>query len=160
MATHQSGTGGCALSRNNNQETVERINRVFPYWFNDVFPQFNGKEEKLPFDQHLLIALVAPRPLLDSAGIQDTWANYNSALAALKAADPVYKFLGADGMVGRGLVQDDETIAGQNFGDLMQYRRNTGRTLNKDYWNAILDFADGHFRAANEVLARTIHKGS
>jgi hypothetical protein len=143
---HQSGTGGMALSRNNDQETVERINTHFPHWFNDVFWQFNGNESKLPVDQHLLVALVAPRPLLDTAGLQDTWANYESALRNLKAADTVYEFLGTPGLVGDGMVVEDEPIAGDDFGTLLQYRRDTKHTWNVDYWNKMMDFADLHFK--------------
>ena len=142
----QSGTGGCALSRDNDQETVERINTVFPHWFNDVFPQFNGREAKLPFDQHLLMALVAPRPLLDIGGLQDTWANYESAYRAMKAADPVFKFLGAEGMRGTGLIQGEEPMAGDNLGSLLQYRRDTKHMIDIHYWNAILDFADHNLK--------------
>ncbi len=145
VVPHQSGTGGCALSRDNDQETVERINRVFPHWFNDVFTEFNDNEDKLPVDQHLLMALVAPRPLLDTAGLKDKWANYESALRALKAADPVYKFLGARGMVGSGMIVGDEKMTDDNAGNLMQYRRDTAHTLNVGYWNGILDFADRCF---------------
>ncbi len=139
---HQSGTGGCALSRNNDQETVKRINQSFPHWFNDHFTIFNDREEKLPIDQHLLMALMAPRPLLDTAGLQDKWANYESALRALKAADKVYEFLGKDGIVGDGVVLGDEPIEMNQVGELLQYRRDTKHTLNIGYWEKILDFAD------------------
>ena len=57
-----------------------------------------GHEEKLPVDQHLLVALVAPRALLDTEGVQDHWANYPTSLESLRAADKVWKFLGAAGM--------------------------------------------------------------
>jgi len=142
VVPHQSGTGGAALSRNNDQETVERINRVFPHWFNDTFTQFNDNEDQLPFDQHCLMALVAPRPLLETAGLKDKWANYESALRSLQAADPVYKLLGARGLVGEGMLIGDEPMTREQVGELLQYRRNTRHTLNVDYWNAILDFAE------------------
>jgi hypothetical protein len=145
VAPHQSGTGGCALSRNNDQETVERINRVFPHWFNDVFPKFAGREDRLPVDQHLLMCLVAPRPTFDSEGDRDKWANGTSSLRALKAADKVYKFLGARGLVGTGTVRDEEPLAGPSVGDLVQYRRDTKHELSKAYWNRTFDFADGYF---------------
>src|SRR5690606_17708744 len=87
VVPHQSGTGGMALSRRNDQETTERINRVFPHWFCDNFTQFDLQEDKLPVDQHLLVALVAPRALLDTEGLLDTWANGKSALKGLVAAD-------------------------------------------------------------------------
>lgn len=148
---HQSGTGGCALSRNNNQETVERINRVFPHWFNDEFVKFDNKEDKLPIDQHLLMALVAPRALMDTEGKQDAWANFDSSLQALQAADVVYKFLGSEGIVGDGLIEDDEKITAANVGNLLQYRRDTPHTLNAGYWKAILDFADVYFSKTRPV---------
>jgi len=139
---HQSGTGGCALSRGNDQETVEKITGRFPHWFNKVFPQFAGREERLPVDQHLLAALVAPRLLLDTEGTQDHWANYDSALTGVRAADRVYKFLGAQGMVGAGVISEPTKPTSANCGDLVQYRRDDKHTLHQKYWQAILDFAD------------------
>lgn len=145
VVPHQSGTGGMALSRDSQQETVERINRAFPHWFADQFTEFDHDVERLPFDQHCLIALVAPRPLLDTEGAQDAWANFPRSLDALKAADVVYKLLGTPGLTGTGLVQDDESITGPNFGTILQYRLNEKHTLNQRFWEKILDFADAQF---------------
>lgn len=145
VVPHQSGTGGAALSRDNDQETVERINRVFPHWFNDMYPKFGGHEAKLPIDQHLLMALVAPRPLLDTMGLQDKWANYDSSLRALRAAAPVWKLLGAKGMAGDGVLTEPQGIAKENAGSVLQYRRDTKHTMDQGYWKAILDFADIQF---------------
>jgi hypothetical protein len=154
VAPHQSGTGGCALSRDNDQETVERINRVFPHWFDGVFKKFAGHEDRLPIDQHLLMCLVAPRPIFDTEGLQDKWSNPGNAFRALQAADKVYKLLGARGMVGTGVIQAEESIAGKNSGDLIQYRRNTRHELNKDYWRVIFDFADAYFSSRPSTTAR------
>lgn len=142
VVPHQSGTGGMALSRASQQETVERINRVFPHWFNDAFNQFSGHEDKLPFDQHCMAALIAPRPLLDTEGAQDPWANYPRSLDSLQGADPVYKLLGVTGIKGTGLVQDGESMTGPNAGRLVQLRLNQKHTLNHAYWERILDYAD------------------
>lgn len=161
-APHQSGTGGCALSRNNEQETVARINRVFPHWFDGIFPKFAGREDRLPVDQHLLMCLVAPRPILDTEGIQDKWSNPDSAFRALQAADRVYKFLGAQGIAGTGMIREEESIAGPKFGCLVQYRRNTRHELSKDYWRKIFDFADAYFAGhrTNAAIARPLNKAS
>lgn len=145
VVPHQSGTGGMALSRNNDQETTERINRVFPHWFCDNFTQFDLQENKLPIDQHLLVALVAPRALLDTEGLQDTWANGKSALKSILAANRAYKLLGAPGIRGGGVVQGPAPITPANAGNLLQYRLDTKHTLNQDYWAGILDFADIQF---------------
>lgn len=144
VVPHQSGTCGSALARNNDQETIERIDTVFPHWFNKVFPEFAGREDLLPIDQHLLMALVAPRPLLDTSGKKDLWANPENALKALQAADVVYKFLGSQGTKGSGMLQEDEGISIDNAGNLLQYRLDTAHTMNQDYWEVILDFADLH----------------
>ena len=145
VVPHQSGTGGCAPSRGNDQETVAAINERFPHWFNDVFPAFGGREARLPVDQHLLIALVAPRPLLATEGARDFWANPGRAYDAMRAAAPVYELLGRAGTVGTGLCYEGGEITEETAGDLLQYRRETGHTLDRGYWEAILDFADVHF---------------
>lgn len=138
---HQSGTGGMALSRDNDEETVERINRVFPHWFNGAFKRFDNNEYKLPFDQHLLAALIAPRLLFDTEGLQDTWANYDAAWRGLQKTGQVYTFLGHKDAVRL----TEEPVTKANLSRVMQYRLDTKHTLTPDYWTAILDFADLHF---------------
>ncbi len=148
VVPHQSGTGGMALSRGNDQETVERINRVFPHWFNDVFPAFDNKEEHLPVDQHLLAALVAPRRLLDTEGELDKWANPDSAWRNLQAAQRVWRFLGSRGLQSESPIVEPARISADNAGPLAQYRLNINHTLVRAFWEAILDYADLHFAAA------------
>lgn len=142
VVPHQSGTGGMALSRNNEQETTERINRVFPHWFCDAFVWFDHQENRLPLDQHLLAAMVAPRAIFETVGLQDTWANYESSLETLRAADPVFKFLGAPGLKGEGMLVGPVTLSSETVGSVAQFRLDTKHTLTQDYWQGILDFAD------------------
>jgi hypothetical protein len=148
VCPHQSGTGGAALSRDNNQETVERINKVFPHWFNKNFHAFGGNEAKIPFDQHTVMALCAPRPILDTEGDQDKWANYDNSLRSIQAADGVYKFLGKRGFKAGKPVVQDEPFTAENFGELVQYRRDSKHVLSSDYWKRILDFADRYYAEA------------
>lgn len=97
---HQAGCGGTAPSRSRNPkaESVKRINTSFPHWFNGHFKQFNDKTDKLPFDQHCLIAIMAPRPVLLSNAVEDQWANPDGQFDMLAAADPVYKLFGSTGI--------------------------------------------------------------
>lgn len=139
---HQSGTGGMAMSRDNDQETVERINRVFPHWFSENFRAFGNAEKRLPFDQHCIVALCAPRPVLDTEGIQDKWANYDAAWRSLQGADAVYKLLGGKGLASTRPIEEDEPFTEENVGELVQYRRDEKHVMNGDYWKRILDFAD------------------
>ncbi len=59
---HQAGCGGTSPSRGKVGESVKAINDRFPHWFNAEFKKFNDQIERLPFDQHCLIAMVAPAP--------------------------------------------------------------------------------------------------
>src|SRR5207253_6109327 len=68
---HQAGCGGTAPSRGQVGESVRRINTSFPHWFNSTFKEFNDQVDRLPFDQHCLAALVAPRPLLFTNAVED-----------------------------------------------------------------------------------------
>lgn len=142
VVPHQSGTGGMALSRDSQQETVERINRVFPHWFNDNFTKFDSQVERLPFDQHCLVACVAPRPVFDTEGAKDAWANFPRSLDSLKAATAVYELLGVPGVVGDGLVTAETAITPNTVGNLVQCRLEHEHTLNRDFWARILDYAE------------------
>lgn len=144
LAPHQSGTGGVTLARDNGQESVGDITGGFPHWFADTFAAFAGQVERLPVDQHLLVALVAPRPLLDTEGSRDYWTNPGRALDSLEAASPVWDLHDVEGLPENAPLSDEE-ITAETVGRLCQYRRETAHTLEAGYVDAILDFADVHF---------------
>lgn len=153
-APHQSGTGGTALSRGNRRETVARINADYPHWFAPAFRAYGGDPMRLPVDQDLLVALVAPRPVLDTQGRLDPWSNAPSALDGLRRADAVYRFLGVPGLVGDGLLEEGEDPAAA--GRLAQHRRWTGHTMDAGYWRAIMGFARANLTPAPRPLRRQV----
>jgi len=93
-----SGCGGFAPYRfiYGKNEQLHNIVGAFPYWFRPDFNQFVGKVERLPVDQHLLVALVAPRALMNTEGTKDEWINPQGAQLTHLAAKKVYRFLKAD----------------------------------------------------------------
>ncbi|HEX5272581.1 MAG TPA: acetylxylan esterase, partial [Gemmataceae bacterium] len=139
---HQAGCGGTAPSRCHNPkaETVKRINTSFPHWFDDNFKKFNDDTSKLPFDQNCLAALVAPRPLLFTNAVEDQWANPPGQFEVLKAAEPVYKLLGAGGLDAKEMPEPGRLIDST----LGYYIRPGIHSMTKGDWKVFLDFADKH----------------
>ena len=142
---HQAGCGGTAPSRvaidRKDVETIRRINTVFPHWFCDNFPLFNEQPEKLPFDQHCLVALCAPRAVLFTNATEDQWANPDGQFEMLKAADPVYRMFHAGGLD----VRERPPLRTLTKGTLGYYIRPGKHSMDREDWGVFLDFADTHF---------------
>jgi hypothetical protein len=88
--TNCSGNSGAALARRRFGERISRINGSFPHWFNDNYKKFNDREDLLPVDQHMLIALIAPRPVYATNASRDLWADPVGTYLSLKNAEKVY----------------------------------------------------------------------
>jgi hypothetical protein len=96
---NNSGCSGDAITREKEGERIQDITDVFPYWFCPNYKKYAGKEEELPFDQHFLVAAIAPRFVCAGTAIEDTWADPKSQYLSYVAADEVYKLLGKDGFI-------------------------------------------------------------
>jgi hypothetical protein len=151
---HQAGCGGTGPSRVSEKmaapqaggrptaETIAVINKSFPHWFNAEFKKFNQTPERLPFDQHCLVALMAPRPVLLSNAEEDQWANPSGQFDVLKAAEPVYQLLKAGGCDASEMPPMDKLVSGK----LGYYIRPGKHAMTSGDWRIFLEFADQHFR--------------
>ena len=136
-----SGCGGAKLNRVSlpNSEHIGQLVSGFPHWFCGNFAQFAGRDGALPFDQHWLVALLAPRLAYVSSATLDPWAGQPGEFLVLKAAAPAWR------AAGRGGLPDDTEFPAPDtpvFGDGVGYHIRSGHhTIESSDWDHWLDFA-------------------
>jgi hypothetical protein len=145
VISNESGAGGAALSSRLYGETIEDLNVRFPHWFAKNYRKYNGREGELPFDDHQLLALIAPRPLYVGSADEDLWSDPRGEFLACVAASPVYRLLGAPGLGTDRMPPLDEPVATGRIG----YHIRRGRHAFTDYdWQRYLDFLDRQLPAS------------
>lgn len=139
VIAHQSGAGGASLSRKKKGESVAAITGNYPHWFAGVYGHYAGHEEDMPVDQHQLLALIAPRPILLGNARRDVWSDPNGAFRAAMGADPVWELYGSRGL-------DQERLKPFNpKADIAFWIRPGTHGVVKEDWPAFLQFLDAHF---------------
>lgn len=141
--TNCSGNSGAALARRQFGERISAINGAFPHWFNNNYKKFNHNEDSLPVDQHMLIALIAPRPVYATNASEDLWADPTGTFLALKYAEPVYDLYDLKSALPADAPPPDTPIVIPPIA----YHNRTGKHNMTVYdWTNFIKFAEGHFK--------------
>lgn len=140
--SNDSGCTGAGLSRGRpaQAESIAAIINRFPYWFCSRYAGWAGREEALPFDQHFLVAALAPRRVYVASAAEDIWACPPSEYAACRAASSVWGMLGYDVSAFSGTPSDFQEpfcVRGERIG---YHLRRYGHFFSRYDWNCFLDF--------------------
>lgn len=137
----ESGCGGAVIVRRGYGETVRAINGYAPHWFSGKFKTYNEKVNDLPVDWHMLVALMAPRPVYIATAEDDRWGDPKGSFLSGKFAEPVYALYGK-----KGLGVNEMPPVETPVGDWIGYHNRKGSHGVTDYdWDQWLNFADRHF---------------
>jgi hypothetical protein len=139
-----SGEGGSALSRRNYGETIAHLAAPsrYPYWFCSNYQKFADQVDKFPVDAHMLLALIAPRPVLLVTGNKDKWADPMGQFLAAAVAGPVYELLGKQGLGTNDLPPASKPI----LNDIGFYMHDGGHGTLPSDWDVIMKFMQMHLQ--------------
>jgi hypothetical protein len=142
IISNESGEGGAALSKRWYGETVGIINQKFPHWFAGNYKKYNDNTAALPVDQHMLLSLMAPRPLYVASAEGDQWSDPKGEFLAARKADPVYALFNK-----KGIGTDSMPGLHQPVGETVRYHIRAGKHDVTLYdWQQYLAFADKYWK--------------
>lgn len=137
--SNNSGCSGAAITRGKGGEKLADITRVFPYWFCENYRQYREREADMPFEQHFLLASIAPRKVLVGSASEDAWADPISEQLACAAASPAFEnpFCGMEKLANIG----DEFFGG----DIGYHLRRGDHYFSREDWQKLIRFMQLHF---------------
>ena len=138
-----SGCSGAKLSHMSlwESESIKAI-LVAKKWFCPNYEKYSGLDHspQMTFDQHWLLALVAPRLLYVSSATEDAWAGPRGEFAALELASPVWRLYGIPGLIAHGFPKADAPL---HAGNAAYHLRTGMHDITRYDWQCYMDFAEG-----------------
>lgn len=140
VISNNSGCGGAALYRRCYGERIHHMLKPVGYWFCRNHARYAQRESELPVDQHMLLALVAPRPLYVASAAQDRWADPKGEYLSAWHASPIYALFGKQGLPTDEMPEENEPV-GRDVGYHLRSGKHDVTTFD---WEQYLAFADRH----------------
>lgn len=143
--SNDSGCSGAAITRAKVGEQASDICKRFPYWFCENYLKYANNEHLMPFDQHWLIACIAPRYVSIASAIEDEWADPKSEFIACKAASTAFV---------NGFICEDRlpTINDSFFdGDIGYQLRAGSHYFSREDWLKLIQFITKKFEDKNKI---------
>ncbi|MEO8415894.1 MAG: hypothetical protein ABI472_19695, partial [Ginsengibacter sp.] len=142
IISNESGEGGATLSKRWFGETVKIINEKFPHWFVTKYKTYGDNTNALPIDGHMLLSLIAPRPLYVASAEGDTWSDPKGEFLSAKEAGRVYALFGKI-----GITADSMPPVQHPVGNTIRYHIRAGKHDVTLYdWQQYLQFADQQWK--------------
>ena len=133
------GNSGDALARQSKGERVRDIVNRFPYWFCKNYQKYADNEDKMPIDQHMLLASIAPRLIYITSKTFDSWADPEGQFESCIQASPAYWLFGKQGMP---LSEQPLPECPVHSGEIAYHMKTGNHDLDEYDWNEIMNFAD------------------
>jgi hypothetical protein len=142
VISNESGKGGASLFRRQTGEALRHLTGGFPNWFCTNFKKYNDMDADLPFDQHFLLSMIAPRPLYVASAVEDTNSDPEGEFLSAKGSSVVYSLLGKKGLPADSIPPLNQPVIGQ-----VAYHIRPGKHDVTNYdWEQYLNFADLNFK--------------
>jgi autotransporter-associated beta strand protein len=144
--SNSSGSTGAAIARTKGGERISGINENFPYWFCENYKAYDDNEADLPVDQHMLLALVAPRRVYVQSSLDDAHSDPTAEFESCLRAGPVFDLFGLKPVGARERPAANSPL---HSGGIAYHVRgapnNSNHTLNSYDWHRFMDYADLHW---------------
>lgn len=138
VISNESGQAGATLSHRKNGESIDHLILAFPYWFCANYHRYIGNVDALPVDGHLLLALIAPRPLYVASAEADPFSDPEGEFLSARAVTPVYHLFGKQGIE----TPDPPPLEHPVGSTVMYHNRRGGHDVTVYDWEQYLRFAD------------------
>lgn len=137
--SNDSGCGGAALTRNKGGETVDDICRSYYYWFCRNYRKYRNNESAMPFDQHYLLACIAPWKVYCASAAEDGWSDPDMEFLCCAAAGEFFARYGLEGFnVPDRLPENGEKLF---FNNVSYHKRAGAHYFGREDWLYYMEYA-------------------